>query len=113
MRMQKVVCKYFSEYIIVLFLYDWYLVTIKLNSPIIDHPLFRAARQGNAIAVERLLKNGADPNQKHQLGWTALHVAAVNGNVDVVKVLLMVLDFSLLEIQQIIYFLTLKTSEWS
>jgi ankyrin repeat protein len=78
-----------------------------LNSPIIDHPLFRAARQGNAIAVERLLKNGADPNQKHQLGWTALHVAAVNGNVDVVKVLLMVLN-SLLEIQQIIYFFNFK-----
>jgi ankyrin repeat protein len=37
------------------------------------------------------MKNGADPNQKHQLGWTALHVAAVNGNVDVVKVLLKVL----------------------
>jgi hypothetical protein len=26
--------------------------------------LFRAARKGNAIAVERLCKNGADPNQR-------------------------------------------------
>lgn len=29
-----------------------------------DHPLFKAARKGNAVAVERLCKNGADPNQR-------------------------------------------------
>ena len=34
--------------------------------------------------------NGADPNQRHPLGWTPLHVAAVQGNVDVVKILLKV-----------------------
>lgn len=55
-----------------------------------DHPLFKAARRGNAIAVERLLKNGADPNQRHPLGWTPLHVAAVQGNVEVVKALIRV-----------------------
>ncbi|EFX86089.1 hypothetical protein DAPPUDRAFT_313073 [Daphnia pulex] len=60
----------------------------KKLSTIYDHPLFRAAKKGNAIAVERLCKNGADPNQRHPLGWTPLHVAAVQGNVDVVKVLL-------------------------
>lgn len=26
----------------------------------------------------RLLKEGADPNQRHRLGWTALMVAAMN-----------------------------------
>ena len=29
-----------------------------------DYPLFKAARKGNAVAVERLCKNGADPNQR-------------------------------------------------
>ena len=59
-----------------------------------DLPLFNAARKGNAVAVERLCKNGADPNQKHPLGWTPLHVAAVNGHVNVVKVLLKVVHYS-------------------
>lgn len=54
-------------------------------------PLFNAARMGDSVAVERLCKNGADPNQRHPLGWTPLHVAAVQGYVDVVKVLLKVI----------------------
>lgn len=29
-----------------------------------EHPLFKAARKGNTAAVERLCKNGADPNQR-------------------------------------------------
>lgn len=45
---------------------------------------------GNAVTVERLCKNGADPNQRHPLGWTPLHVAAVQGHEHVVKILLQV-----------------------
>lgn len=53
--------------------------------------MFKAAKLGDSVVVERLCKNGADPNQRHPLGWTPLHVAAVQGNVDVIKVLLKVL----------------------
>ena len=57
-----------------------------------EQPLFKAARKGSATTVERLCSNGADPNQRHPLGWTPLQVAAVQGNVDVVKILLKVLS---------------------
>lgn len=60
----------------------------------LDQPLFKAARNGNAVVVERLCRNGADPNQRHPLGWTPLHVAAIQGNVDVVKILLKVFHYS-------------------
>eukprot|EP00795_Rhopilema_esculentum_P000978 gene978-10749_t len=36
----------------------------------------------------RLISDGADVNEKHPLGWTALHVAAVNGNPRAVQILL-------------------------
>lgn len=32
--------------------------------------------------------DGFDVNVRHPLGWTALHVAAVSGNVEAVKALL-------------------------
>jgi ATP-dependent Clp protease ATP-binding subunit ClpB len=35
-----------------------------------------------------LSAEGFDVNVRHTLGWTALHVAAVNGNVEAVKTLL-------------------------
>jgi len=36
----------------------------------------------------RLSAEGLDVNVRHPLGWTALHVAAVNGNVGAVRALL-------------------------
>ena len=53
-----------------------------------DKQLFKAARFGDLVGVERLLKNGADPNQRHPLGWTLLQVAAIQGHVQIVKALL-------------------------
>lgn len=50
--------------------------------------MFNAVFRGDAVTVERLLKNGADPNQRHQLGWTLLQLAAIREHVDVLKVLL-------------------------
>ena len=32
------------------------------------------------LALTRLIKHGHDVNEKHPLGWTALHVAAVSGS---------------------------------
>ena len=55
---------------------------------ITDKQLFKAARFGDLVGVERLLKNGADPNQRHPLGWTLLQVAAIQGHVQIVKALL-------------------------
>lgn len=53
-----------------------------------DTRLFRAAKCGNAEEIRRLSAEGFDVNVRHPLGWTALHVAAVNGNVEAVKALL-------------------------
>ncbi len=36
----------------------------------------------------QLLSRGADPNARHRGGWTALHVAAANGHVAIVDLLL-------------------------
>ncbi|XP_064636467.1 mitochondrial disaggregase-like isoform X2 [Lineus longissimus] len=36
----------------------------------------------------KLIKLGVDVNQRHQLGWTALHVAVINRNYECIKVLL-------------------------
>ncbi|XP_063231902.1 mitochondrial disaggregase-like isoform X2 [Bacillus rossius redtenbacheri] len=50
--------------------------------------LFRAAKFGHVQEIKRLAAEGCDLNRRHSLGWTALHVAAVNGHEDVVRVLL-------------------------
>ena len=50
--------------------------------------LLRAVRNGTHGDVDRLLNSGIDPDARHPLGWTALHVAAVNGRGRVVEQLL-------------------------
>ncbi|XP_058270087.1 mitochondrial disaggregase isoform X2 [Hemibagrus wyckioides] len=50
--------------------------------------LLNAARSNNADEVKRLLADGVDPNTRHRLGWTALMVASMNRQHNVVKVLL-------------------------
>jgi len=50
---------------------------------------FRAVQRGNVGEVERLLQNrSVDVRGRHELGWTALHLAAVNGRQEVVSILL-------------------------
>lgn len=54
-----------------------------------DLTLFRAARYGNSRELKSFIENSKlDVNMRHPLGWTPLHVAAINGKVDNVKVLL-------------------------
>ncbi|XP_023648315.1 mitochondrial disaggregase isoform X2 [Paramormyrops kingsleyae] len=50
--------------------------------------LLEAARTSNAQEVARLLADGTDPNYRHHLGWTALMVASMNRQHNVVKALL-------------------------
>ena len=45
-------------------------------------------QRGQSAEVQMYLKNGADPNARHPLGWSGLHAAAVNGNGQVAKLLI-------------------------
>ncbi|XP_015428991.1 PREDICTED: caseinolytic peptidase B protein homolog [Dufourea novaeangliae] len=49
---------------------------------------FKAAQYGNILELEKSLKEGVDVNTRHPLGWTALHVAAINKKLEVIKYLL-------------------------
>jgi ankyrin repeat protein len=55
-------------------------------------PLLRVAEKGDKIAVELLLKNGAQPDSKNNDGETALSLAARQEHVAVVKLLESYLD---------------------
>ena len=51
--------------------------------------LLKAVKQGDISKVNRLLTSGQEnPDQRHFLGWTSLHVAAINRQPDLVKMLL-------------------------
>ncbi|GBL80454.1 hypothetical protein AVEN_92345-1 [Araneus ventricosus] len=50
------------------------------SSTSLGDQLLRAAKIGNEKEVRRLVKSGADVNQRHPYGWTPLQVAAMNGN---------------------------------
>ena len=51
-------------------------------------PLMYACQCGQRGAIELLLKRGADPHCTDADGWTALHVACFNGQVEAVSALL-------------------------
>lgn len=50
--------------------------------------LIAAARQGDAERVERLMRDGADPDLAGSRGWTALHEAVAGGHVEAAACLL-------------------------
>jgi ankyrin repeat protein len=50
--------------------------------------LLKAAAQGSASGVQAALKRGARAAAADQLGRTALHIAAANGSLDVIEVLI-------------------------
>ena len=53
-----------------------------------DKALLDATRRGDAAAVRTLLEEGADPNVAQGDGLSALHLAAQEGNLEVVELLL-------------------------
>ncbi|XP_057651338.1 caseinolytic peptidase B protein homolog [Diorhabda carinulata] len=53
-----------------------------------EHRLFKACLFGLTHEVETLLKKGIDVNKRHNLGWTPLLVATVNGRYEVTEYLL-------------------------
>ena len=54
----------------------------------LDAALLAAAGSADAIEMERLLAEGADPNVQGEDSWTALIIAASNGHTDIVTLLL-------------------------
>ena len=58
------------------------------NEEYFTKKLLKAVKRGNFYEVQRLFNEGADPDVRHFLGWTALHVATVNRQSEIVKFLL-------------------------
>lgn len=55
---------------------------------LVEKRFFRAAQYGNVSELRKSIADGIDINVRHSLGWTALHTAAVNQKVEVIKILL-------------------------
>ena len=70
-----------------------------MNSPDQKVRYLRSIKSGNISYLKSALDTSpalkSDPNVRHPLGWTALHVAAVNGKHDVLRELLKVESFSI------------------
>ncbi|CAK9046960.1 Ankyrin repeat and protein kinase domain-containing protein 1 (Protein kinase PKK2) (Sugen kinase 288) (SgK288) (X-kinase) [Durusdinium trenchii] len=63
------------------------LVVLDYQQDLTVH-LLNAAEEGDGQKAQRLLKQLADPNGSEGEGWTPLHIAAINGNVDVCRSLM-------------------------
>lgn len=64
-----------------------------VNAQVFKIPLHEAVRIGDSKEVQRLLNNGADPNQKPTkeegpMGLSPLHIAAISNRVKIAKMLL-------------------------
>lgn len=54
-----------------------------------DSSIFKSVRHNNVSDLKKLLKvSGVEVDQRHSLGWTPLHVAAVQGHLASLKLLL-------------------------
>jgi len=60
----------------------------KRLSNIMDDRILSAAQKNNAEEIERLVKSGVSPSHSNSLGQSALHIAALWGNVEAVETLL-------------------------
>ena len=55
---------------------------------LVSYPLIHATYHGDIAEVKRLLDSGANPNAEDDEGETALHWAAINGRLEIAKILL-------------------------
>lgn len=62
-------------------------MTLTLNPIDNEHNFLSAIKEGDLRTVKRLLKNGVSVNSRHGFGWNALHVAVINGHLDIIKLL--------------------------
>ena len=63
-------------------------LTRNANTAALGDALFVAAVHRQTGAADLLLRHGADPNTRGEFGYTPLHVAAANGDPDLVLILL-------------------------
>lgn len=64
------------------------LAVVLVAAAPLEPPVADAARQGDLDAVRQLLQGGADVNEAHGDGMSALHWAAERGDADMIRVLL-------------------------
>jgi uncharacterized protein len=62
-------------------------INSRSRNPLNAAPIQSAAAAGHTKIVIILLENGADPNVREQGGYTPLHAAAQNGDLDMINVL--------------------------
>jgi hypothetical protein len=63
-------------------------ISVNAVSDTNDTPLVWASEMGSTECVKKLLKAGADPNKFEYDGWSALHWAATNWRLSVMRLLL-------------------------
>src|SRR4051794_15710283 len=54
----------------------------------LDHPLHRAAKEGDLELLNLLIQKGEDVNLKDNFGSTPIHLACFNGKIDCIEKLL-------------------------
>jgi ankyrin repeat protein len=66
-------------------LIDWPKTNVEIRTLQDESPLMMAALKGHVAMVKKLIARDADVNKT---GWTALHYAATNGHVEIIRILL-------------------------
>ena len=64
------------------------LLTVSAGAKPKNDTFFDAVERGDVKSAELMLKKGADINAKNHAGRTALHIAVISGNTDMLKLIL-------------------------